>query len=238
MNCDVTEVPALSVGYKCKFCGKSFVKESTLTSHLCEKKRRAQQEKEIGVQWGFLVYKLFYEITQATTKSRTYQDFSESAYYTAFVKFGRYCVDLKCINYESYARWLLKNNKKIDQWTSDKFYDEWLLAYLRKETAQDALLRGMEVMQEYAESNDLKNGYKDYFRYGNANRICHHISTGRISPWVIYNCTTGIDFLDQLDESHVKIIIDWIDPAFWKARFKDDENDTTWAKMILDKAGL
>lgn len=225
--------------YECKFCKKSFAKETTLIGHLCEKKRRAQQEKEIGVQWGLYTYRLFYSLTQSSTKAKSYQDFSSSPYYTAFVKFGRYCVNVGCANHESFARWLLKNNKKLDQWTSDKLYEEWLFDYLRRESVQEALGRGIQEIQRYAEDNEgLKNGYKDYFRYANVNRICYHIVTGKISPWMIYNCKTGLEFLENLDESNIKSIMRWIDPDYWNKKFSEEKADVSWAKNILSMAGL
>lgn len=231
--------PMSAARFECKFCKKSFTKEVTLTSHLCEKKRRAQQEKEMGVQWGFNSYRLFYETTQTSTKNKTYQDFSSSPYYTAFVKFGRYCVDIGCINYESFTKWLLKNNKKLDLWVSDKLYEEWLIDYLHRESVQDALSRSILEIQKYTDlCPDLKNGYKDYFRYGNVNRVCHHIITGKVSPWMIYNCASGIEFLEQLDESHIKLLMPWIEPDYWNVKFADCTKDVSWAKDILSKAGL
>lgn len=226
-------------GYACRYCGKEFRKEVTLTAHLCENKRRWQQEKETGVQLGLRAYLRFYETTQGSSKTKTYEHFVASPYYNAFVKFGRYCQDIRCINFANYVDWLLKNNKKLDYWCKDTLYEEWLPEYLRKEAVQDALERALKEMQDYAESNtDLKNGFTDYFRYGNANRICHHISTGRISPWVVYNCSSGVDFLDQLSEGQVKIILSWIDPEYWQKKFKDYPEDTSWAKHILKEAGL
>ena len=124
---------------KCQYCGKEFKKESTLASHLCEGKRRAQQEKEVGVQLGFKSYLRFYEVTQGSAKTKTYQDFSSSPYYLAFVKFGRYCVDIRAVNFSSFLDWLLKNNKRLDDWCKDKLYQEWLFSYLRKEPVADAL---------------------------------------------------------------------------------------------------
>ena len=37
------------MSFACKYCTKSFVKESTLAAHLCEPKRRFQQQHETGV---------------------------------------------------------------------------------------------------------------------------------------------------------------------------------------------
>ena len=94
-------------------------------------------------------------------------------------------------------------------------------------------------MTEYATTHpELKNGFTDYFRYGNTNRVCYHINTGRISPWIIYNCVSGIEFLETLNEEQIQIILSSIDPDYWQQRFKDYLADAEWVKDILAKAGL
>lgn len=226
-------------GYQCRYCEKSFLRESSLAVHLCEPKRRWQQEKEIGVQLGLKAYLRFYEITQGSAKLKSYTDFVDSPYYNAFVKFGRYSQGIRCINFANYLEWLLKNNKKIDNWCSDRLYEEWLPGYLQKEAAQDALERALREMQLYADDHlDLKNGFSDYFRYGNSNRVCHHIVTGRVSAWVVYNCASGVEFLDQLTQEQIEIVLPWIDPDHWQRRFQDYMADTEWVRDILQKAGL
>lgn len=225
--------------FKCKYCEKDFRKESTLSAHLCEQKRRWQQEKETGVQLGLRAYLQFYETTQGSAKLKSYEDFVSSPYYNAFVRYGRYLVAIRAVNSNSFSSWLLKNNKKLDQWCKDSYYEEWLLEYLRKESVQDALERALKEMTEYAEAHpELKNGYVDYFRYGNVNRMVHHISTGRISPWVVYNCATGVEFLERLDQEQVSVVMPYIDPDVWQKKFADYIADTEWCKHILKEAGL
>ena len=225
--------------FSCKYCDKEFRKESTLTVHLCENKRRWQQEKETGVQLGLRAYLQFYETTQGSAKLKSYEDFISSPYYNAFVRYGRYLVAIRAINSNSYTGWLLKNNKKLDLWCKDSFYDEWLREYLKKEAVQDALERALKEMQQYADDHpDLRNGFTDYFRYGNTNRICHHICGGRISPWVIYSCGSGVAFLEKLDEEQVSMIMPWIDPDHWQRKFVDYVADAEWCKYVLKEAGL
>ena len=225
--------------YKCRYCEKAFAKESTLAVHLCEPKRRWQQEKETGVQLGLRAYLRFYEITQGSAKLKSYEDFVKSPYYNAFVKWGRHMVAIRGINPPAFLEWLLKNNKKIDFWLKDEFYVEYLHEYLKREATQDALERALKEMQDYADDHpELKNGFSDYFRYGNSNRLVHHLATGRISAWVVYNCASGVDFLDQLGPEQVEIILPWIDPEHWQRKFKDYLADTEWVKDILAKAGL
>jgi len=227
------------MSYTCKYCDKSYRKESTLAAHLCEPKRRVQQESETGVQFGLRAYKRFYEITQGSARNKDYADFCKSPYYNAFVKFGRYCTGIRAINFMNFCEWLLQNNKKIDHWCKDKLYQEWMLPYVKREQAQDALERGVKEMLDYCEEHpELKNGIQDYFRYANSNRICHHISTGRVSAWLVFNCNSGVDFLDTLNEEQLQIIYPYIDPEYWQRRFIDFVADTEWVKQALKDIGL
>jgi len=227
------------LSYKCRYCEREFRKESTLAVHQCEQKRRWQQERETGVQWGLRAYLRFYEVTQGSAKLKSYEDFVASPYYSAFVRYGRHGVAIRNVNFIAYTDWLLKNNKKLDHWCRDSLYEEWLLEYLRRENVQDALERGLEEMQSYADDNpDLKNGFRDYFRYGNANRICHHITTGRVSAWIVFNCASGVEFLESLDEVLLAVVLPYIDPDYWHRRLQDYLADTEWVKHVLQEAGL
>ena len=225
--------------YTCKYCNKEFKKESTLAAHLCEPKRRYQQQNETGVQLGFKAYLRFYELTQGSAKLKTYEDFVASPYYMAFVKFGRHLVAIRCINTGSFIDWLLKNNKKIDYWTKDTMYSEWMRDYLKKENVKDALERALKEMQDLAdEDSRLAGKFNDYFRQANANRVCQHIANGRISAWIVFNCASGVEFLETLNEEQLGMIIEWIDPDYWQRKFTDYMADTEWTKHILKQAGL
>ena len=227
------------MSFVCKYCEKSYSKESTLSAHLCEQKRRWQQEKEVGVQLGFKAYLRFYETTQGSAKLKTYEHFVTSTFYTAFVRFGRHLVNIRAVNTQAFIDWLLKNNKKLDHWCKDTNYNEWLLTYTKKEAVQDALERSLKEMQDYADTNQqLQGNFVNYFRHGGSNRICQHIANGRVSAWVVYNSGSGVAWLDTLNEEQISIVISWIDPDFWQQRFKDYAADAEWVKDILNKAGL
>jgi hypothetical protein len=223
--------------YQCRYCKKDFSKESTLAVHVCEPRRRYQERDERGVQLGFQAYLKFYEMTQGSAKLKSYEDFVSSPYYNAFVRYGRYLVAVRAVNSNSFTAWLLKNNKKLDYWCKDTFYEEWLLEYLRREAVQDALERALREMEDYAGNRDIAD-FTHYFKYGNANRICHHISTGRISAWVVYNCESGIEWLDGLGDEQVGMVMPYINPDFWNHKFTDHVADVEWCKHVLKAAGL
>jgi hypothetical protein len=221
---------------KCKFCGKGFMKESTLAAHLCEPKRRFQQKDEIGVRIGFNAWLKFYELTQGSAKTKTYEGFSESSYYKAFVKFGRHLHSIRAINPTAYTEWVIKNNKKLDHWTKDQLYQEYLFSYLRREQPQDALERGVVEMQDWA--TEHKSVVTHFFLYASASRICSMVGHGRISPWLIYCSDSGTACLSRMNEEQIAMIWNWIDPDFWKKKLHDYAPDAEWCRHILKEVGF
>jgi hypothetical protein len=213
-----------------------FRKESTLAVHNCQKKRRIKEQDERGVQLGFQAYLRFFEMTQGSAKNKTNADFIESPYYNAFVAFGRFMYNIQAINPKAYTEWVIRENKKLDYWTKDSYYEEYLFTYIRKENVQDALERGLGIMQTWADNHN--SSFQHYFLYASPNVICRDIANGRISPWVIFNCDSGKKFLETLNDEQVEIIFKWIDPDFWLKKFKDYTADTLWVQDILKQAGL
>jgi hypothetical protein len=61
---------------------------------------------------------------------------------------------------------------------------------------------------------------------------------GRISPWIVFNCDSGIEFLGNLTEDQTVIIWKYIDPEFWQRKFNDYLADAEWVKDILKQAGM
>ena len=221
--------------YICQYCKKDFIKESSLVVHSCEPRRRRQEQSERGVQLGLQAYLKFFELTQGSARLKTFDDFADSPYYRAFVKFGRYCVDIRAINPARFIEYVLKQNKKIDHWCRDSIYTEYLLDYLRVENVNDALARAIEFGITWQEQTS--NPAHDCLRYGNSNTMCHAITTGRISPWIIYNSESGQQFLSELSTEQIAMIWSYIDSDVWMKKFQDYPADQEYAKDILSKAG-
>ena len=229
------ELGPMPKAFECQYCGKSYVKESTLASHLCEPKRRHQQRNEKGVILAFQAYRKFFKFTQGK-ENKTYEEFSKSPYYAAFVKFGRHLNSIDAVNPERFIEWVIKNNKKLDHWCKDAFYEEYLQGYSRNENPRDALERSIVEMDKWA--TDTDNTVNEYFKKASENRITRSITNGRISPWVIYTSESGLSALSRLNEEQIVLIYPWIDPDFWNTKLKRYTSDTDWCKSLMKQAGF
>jgi len=174
-------------------------------------------------------------MTQGSAKLKTYADFATSPYYKAFVKFGRHCVAINAINVAKFVEWVIKQNKKLDHWCKEAVYDEYLHEYTRREALTDALERGIEYTMKWSE----RTGHPahDFLRYGNDNAVAFAISTGRISPWLVFNCESGQAYLADMNPDQTKIVWPWIDPDFWQKKFRDYPADQAYCEEILKQAG-
>lgn len=221
--------------YSCEFCKRSFLRESTVLKHICEYKHRWIDKDKQGNRLGFQSWLEFYKKNSASKKQKTYEEFIRSAYYIAFVKFGSYCIDVNVLNVSRYIDWLLKNQIKIDSWCQDTNYTKFLIEYLRIEDPMDAIARSIETTINMAGVERILS--KDYLRYGNSNKICYAITTGKLSPWILYHSASGKEFLDKLDESQIKMIIDYLNPELWAIKFKREPEKVDEVKSLLTLAG-
>ena len=79
-----------------------------------------------------------------------------------------------------------------------------MFEHLRTEATQDALERSIKTMEAWAE--DKESVFNHYFCYVNSNIQSQDITTGRISSWIIYNCTSGQEALNKLNTEQIEMV--------------------------------
>jgi hypothetical protein len=106
---------------------------------------------------------------------------------------------------------------------------------LKDEDPLDAIARSIETTIDLARQDAIVT--KDIFRYGNKNRICYNITKGKISPWMLYQSDSGVKFLSDLDETQVKMVLDYIQPEQWAIKFKKNTDIIKEVKELLNVSG-
>jgi len=218
----------------CEHCARTFVRESTLFKHLCEQKLRWQDKDKPGNRIAYDAWLTFYNKVQPSKKKKDYKAFISNAYYTAFVKFGNYCVDIRAVNVAEYVRYLINNNVSIDNWNSDRVYTRYLVDYLKTEDAYDAVKRSVKTMLDISIQEQIQ--LKDVFKYYNKNKLCHLISTGHISPWMLYLSQSGNEFLSELNTDQRNVIWEYIDTERWNIKLKRDTQLVEDIKNVIKLA--
>ena len=222
--------------FDCVHCGKSFMKEKTLYAHMCENKRRAMQRDEKRVQAGFLAFNKFFRMTQGAKKEKTYEEFCKSPYYNAFVKFGSFVNNVLPLYPEKFMDYVIKSGVKLDHWCRDELYDTYLFDMIKVEPVESAVQRSLQTMMEWGDVSQAQ--FNHYFDYVNLNKAVHDIRNGKISPWILLNCSSGKTMLNKFNDDQLDMIAPAFDLPFWLKKFKTVPADVALVKEICKEAGI
>jgi len=220
----------------CPHCQSKFTKERTLMVHMCEQKRRHLARSDKHVQMGFLTFNRFYKLAQKYDGQKTYEDFSRSQYYNAFVKFGSFVHNVTPLYPEYFIDYVVTSGVKIDHWCQEKLYEEYVLQLIKNESVDVALQRSITHMTEWAKTHD--SVWNHYFLYVSINRATFDIRDGKISPWILLNSDTGKKLLSKLSDEQLASIGTTIDPNFWFKKFRTMPDDADFARQIIKESGL
>ena len=222
--------------YKCVHCDKSFMQEKTLVAHMCERKRRALQKDEKRVQAGYMAFNRWWQLAQGAKKLKTYEEFCDTSYYNAFVKFGSFINNVSPLYPDKFVDYVIKSGIKLDHWCRDELYEKYLFEALKTEPVESAVQRTIQTMMEWAD--DHKAEFSHYFNYVSLNKAVHDIRNGYISPWVILNTSSGQTMVRNMSDDQLDMIAPAFDVPFWLRRFKDLPADTILVKEICREAGI
>lgn len=222
--------------YTCIHCKKKFMQEKTLVAHMCERKRRALQKDEKRVQAGFMAYNRFWQLTQNAKKPKTYDEFADSSYYNAFVKFGSFINNVDPVYPDKFIDYVIKSGEKLDNWCKDKLYEKYLYDVLKTEPVESAVQRTLQTMMDWADEHD--SNFAHYFDYVSLNKAVHDIINGKISCWLILNTTSGKTMIQKMTDEQLNLIGPAFDIKFWFKKFKEQPADTALVLEICNEVGI
>jgi hypothetical protein len=137
---------------------------------------------------------------------------------------------------EKYIDYVVKSGVKLDHWCRDELYQQYAVELILKEDVTTALERSVITMMEWAEENN--SAWNHYFNYVSLNRAVWHIKDGKISPWLILNCTSGKELLSKFNDEQLNMIYHIVNPEHWSIRFKRQKADVEIVKEVAKESNL
>ena len=203
---------------------------------MCERKRRALQKDEKRVQAGYMAYNRFWQLTQNAKKLKTYDNFADSSYYNAFVKFGSFINNVNPLYPDKFIDYVIKSGVKLDHWCRDELYEKYLYDTIKTEPVESAVQRSLQTMMEWGDEH--KAEFAHYFNYVSLNKAVYDIRNGRISPWVILNTVNGQTMVKNMSDEQLEMIAPAFDVPYWLRKFKDVPADVALVKEICKEVSI
>lgn len=221
--------------FTCEFCKKGFKQEKTLINHCCEKKRRWLHREDRVYHLAFLSYSRFYELSFPKMKKRTYHDFMNSQYFSAFSNFAHHLQNLEMRDAHNFIDFLIKNNVALKEWTKMYVYEKFIRERNKKESIDDAAERNILIMKEWALENDTK--WYNFFREVDIQDAKYLIKTGRLSPWMLF-IGPGDDIFSRMEEKDIVDIQGVLDVEIWRRKIAVNKIAVNNIVEILKDAGI
>ncbi len=218
--------------YQCRWCSRSFTRERTLASHVCEKKRRWMIADEPSSRIAFQVWLDFMRhVSPHAKKQRTIEDFIRSPDYLSFVKFANYLIELKPVESEKFIKWLFKMNVRISDWQKPGTYALYVQENSKRETAERAVERTLLTIKEWSEETNIP--WQEFFDQAPPVAVMNLIVMGRISPWILYSSTKAQNMLEKMEPGQLATIARSIDTQWWIKKIKRHPEEVQWISTIL-----
>jgi len=212
------------------------MQEKTLVAHMCERKRRALQKDEKRVQAGYMAFNRFWQLTQNAKKNKSYDNFADSSYYNAFVRFGSFINNVNPIYPDKFIDYVIKSGVKLDHWCRDELYEQYLFDMIKVEPVESAVQRSLATMMDWADEHGAN--FAHYFLYVSLNKAVHDIRNGKISPWVILNTQSGQSMVKKMSDEQLNMIAPAFDVPYWLRKFKEVPADVVLIKEICREVGI
>jgi hypothetical protein len=223
--------------YKCKYCQKDFVKESTLVKHLCEQKRRVLAKDEKQNRIAYQSWLMFRRLTISNVKhDKPYEDFAVNKYYMDFMKLAKHIIDLNLEDPTGFVKFILMNSVPIRDWTKAVVYESFVKDRTKKEPVERAIERSVLNMKAWAEKTG--NNYQEYFQKVSTPDAVQDIRMGRISPWCTFATDQGSRLIDRLEPGQVEALIEYMEPKSWRVKVKRQVHDAEWVQLVFNKAEI
>jgi len=222
--------------FVCQYCSNTFSKEKTLMVHLCEQKRRALAKTEKHVVMGYDAFNRFFKMSQNLKGNKTYDEFTKSPYYNAFVKFGSFVSNVNPLYPDRFIDYVIKSGVKLDHWCRDELYEKYVADLIRTETVETALQRSIGHMMTWADAHQSQ--WNHYFLYVSLNRATFDIRDGKISPWIILNSKNGKEMLSKFSDEQLAAVGTTIDPQFWMNKFKKLPADVELVRQVVKESNI
>lgn len=218
------------------WCKKVFIREASYFKHICRQKKRFLEKDTNAARLAFHAYNHFQHLNYASKKAPSYEKFMESSFYDAFMNFAKYIQDVDAITPVEFIDYAVRSKEPIDRWCKDSFYERYVRDLTLKEDPIRAVERNLMLMESW--SINTGHSMKDFFRYIETPRATLWIKTGRISPWVMLNCDSGLELLAKLSEEQLLIIKDALNTKLWFGKFTRFRSDVDNIKETLKEVGL
>lgn len=189
----------------------------------------------------FIAYVIFLEFCKKRNlygngKNVDEMIFIKSKVYNFFMEISNFILKNKVINTPFFIKYILSSDINFKDWNTQKLYSKYLDELLMIEPPEDGFYRSLNFIEKWAESTN--NKISDFFKVNNENYIMFKIENRLLSPWFLFSCREGRNFLDKINNKQIYKNKKDLDKTKWEFKLKLYKDKVKNFESILKEKGL
>lgn len=221
-------------GWTCYHCKKVFVLEKAFMSHMCKEKRRAEEIKTIV---GQVAYSYYVDWMKAKKfKAPPIDTFITSRYYLSFMKFAAMAANVNIDKPQLYINLMVRRDLSPTMWCNNQCYSIYLQHCDNDADPLELVASSLDRLEKLAIIENVK--LSNIFTKLGFKKILEQIRLRTISPWLLLHSQKFKEFLGDLDESDLKLMMGVVNINFWVENFEKKPELREFIIPIVKDFGL
>jgi len=211
--------------YRCTYCEKTFVYETSFLKHKCEMMLRQDEIKTPLGQAAWLYYQKWMKLHK---KSVTHieQFVKSKRYFRTFIKFAEFSEKVHLADMDAFIRMTRDRKYPPTIWTTDEVYLQYL-EYLDHtsspiELAEKTLIFIKQIAQV------LECTPEEAFNQLQPGDVMQFIRDRRFTPWILLRSKKFKEYLLSLDQDERNQFTNLMKPKYWKYKFEQNPELVQW----------
>lgn len=221
--------------FKCRFCGKQFIREHRYLAHNCKEMQRDEELRTPQGQTALNYYQLWMRTMKRNPPSAS--AFLTSRYYRTFMNFVDFSKSVDLPKPEKFIWLMVQKDFPPTIWTTDEGYTTYLEFLDRKTSPMDQASLSIETLIAVADKHEIPLG--EVFTVLTAQDIIHMLRTRRVSAWLLlFSKKFKYLFANETNIDQRLIIENLIRPEYWGEKLEEYAESVKTIKMLIEEMGI
>jgi hypothetical protein len=228
-------VTSSEMKFKCKYCGKQFVREHHYMAHKCKEMKRDEELRTPNGQTALTYYQLWMRTMKRNAPSAA--AFVTSRYYQTFMNFVVFSKSVDLPKPDKFIWLMVQKNYPPTIWTTDDAYVMYLEFLDRKTSPMEQASLSIETLIKTADRCEVE--LSEVFSVLNIQDLIHMLRTRRLSAWLLL-FSKKFQHMYKTDATlEQRLIIDnLVRPEYWEEKITDHMDDVKTIKMLISEMGI
>lgn len=208
--------------FRCNHCNRSFVYEDRLLNHRC---KQMQRKEEFQTPLGQAAWQHFQTWMRKNHKLiPPAKSFLHSKFYNAFMRFAKFCKDVRMPDAEMYIHYMIKIDVPPSMFTNNEIYASFIQEMDKNIPALQNAKITINTLFNVAE--DLGCGVNEVFDKIDPNDMIQLLIQRKVSPWFLLRSPKFSNMFSTRMTKTQKILLGTIIiPKIWAQKFKNNPDD-------------